>query len=215
MNNPKISVALASSRASLEVWSNCSRLFPQWMHTVSRLLQHRAVFFRWFCSKKSCSQCISSFKENAQWGKTETHKVQKGNTVNCYWNSTSKLLAVWFWFVFKKDHLRTPVMNRALGFSHWHLPLCHPKITPVLVALLSLKKPDESWPVPVSWVLEFSGSPSLTSSHPQPACSPGEPFYQDDEVSGTSVSWRDTVGAGSVQSRGDWAGISSMHINIW
>lgn len=111
MNNPKISVALASLRASLEMWSNCSRLFPQWMHTVSRLLKHRAVFFRQFCSQKPCSQCIRSFTENAQWGKTKTHKVQKGNTVNCYWNSTSKLLAVWIWFVLKEKSFEIITCN--------------------------------------------------------------------------------------------------------
>lgn len=44
--------------------------------------------------------------------------------------------------------------------------------------------------------LNWVASPSPASSHPQPACSPAEPFHQDDEGSGASLVWGEAVGAG-------------------
>lgn len=109
----------------------------------------------------ACSQCIRSFKENTRWGKTKTRKVQKGNSqlllkfniqTTCSNPFEGCLLSVCL-----KDHLRTSLMSRTLSSSHWHLPLCHHEMTPALVAVHSLRKPDETPSVPGARVLELSG----------------------------------------------------------
>lgn len=156
MNNPNISAALAPLRASLEV-----RTVPDF--SMDECTQTAGCYSMGLCSSgdfvpktHACIQCIHSFKKNTLWGKTETRKVQKRNTVNnCYWNSTSKplglihLMAACCRFVLKKDHPRTSPRNRALDISHQHLPLHHPSAG-------SSTLPEEP-----GWILASARSPGL------------------------------------------------------
>lgn len=148
-------MALASLRASLEVWTNYAQLFPP-MNAHSQ-----AAVTAWGCVlqmillPKTMQHAVNT-SALLRWvlmeGKTKHARFKRATLVNCYWNSTSKLLALVHCgaaccrFVLKIGRLSTPLMNRALGFSHWHLPLCHHALTPALAALRSLKKPDESLP---------------------------------------------------------------------